>query len=118
MIAILSPLGLYGGNQKAKLPLRPNTRIHTSEGHFGNLRRHTIRQMPRDHTLRSLDAHHAIPTCVLRFTVSGLRRRTPVRPVSSTGQTGTHRSDRSDAAAPPVFGLGFVDQPRNPMIFW
>jgi hypothetical protein len=28
MAAILSPLGLYGGNRKAKLPLRTNTRIH------------------------------------------------------------------------------------------
>jgi hypothetical protein len=43
--------------------------------------------MPGDRTLRSLDASHAIPTCVLRFEVSGLRRRTPVRPVP-TGQTG------------------------------
>jgi hypothetical protein len=38
---------------------------------------------------------------VLRFEDSGLRRRTPVRPVP-TGQTGrTHRSDRSGAAAAP-----------------
>jgi hypothetical protein len=40
-----------------------------------------------------------IPTCVLRFEVSGLRCRTPVRPVLPIGQIGTHRSDRSD---PPV----------------
>jgi hypothetical protein len=33
--------------------------------------------MPDDRTLRSLDASHAIPTRVLRFEVSGLRRRTP-----------------------------------------
>jgi hypothetical protein len=51
--------------------------------------------------LRSLDASHAIPTRVLRFEDSGLRRRTPVRPVP-TGQTGqTHRSDRYGAAAAP-----------------
>jgi hypothetical protein len=49
-----------------------------------------------DRTLRSLDASHAIPTRVLRFEVSGLRRRTPVRPVLLAGRTGTHRSD------PPV----------------
>jgi hypothetical protein len=55
--------------------------------------------MPSDRTLRSLDARHAIPTHVLRFEVSGLRRRTPVRPVLLTGQTGTHRSDRFGAAA-------------------
>jgi hypothetical protein len=47
--------------------------------------------MPGDRTLRSLDASHAIPTRVLRFEVSGLRRRTPVRPVP-TGQTGQTRS--------------------------
>jgi hypothetical protein len=56
--------------------------------------------MPGDHTLRSLDASHAIPTRVLRFEVSGLRRRTPV------GQTGqTHRSDRSGATAAPSLVL-------------
>jgi hypothetical protein len=55
--------------------------------------------MPGDRTLCSLDASHVIPTRVLRFEVSGLCRRTPVRPVLLTRQTGTHRSDRSD---PPV----------------
>jgi hypothetical protein len=44
-----------------------------------------------DRNLLSLDASLAIPTLVLRFGVSGLRRRTPVRPVLLTGQTGTHR---------------------------
>jgi hypothetical protein len=52
-------------------------------------------------TLRSLDASHAILTRVLRFEVSGLRRRTPVRPVLPTGQTGTHQSDRFGTAAAP-----------------
>jgi hypothetical protein len=57
--------------------------------------------MPGDRTLRSLDASHAIPVRVLRFEDSGLRRRTPVRPVP-TDQTGkTHRSNRSGAAAAP-----------------
>jgi hypothetical protein len=46
--------------------------------------------MAGDRTLLSLDASHAIPTRVPRFEVSGLRRRTPVRPVLLTGQTGTH----------------------------
>jgi hypothetical protein len=56
--------------------------------------------------LLSLDASLAILTCVLRFEVSGLRRRTPVRPVLLTGQT--HQSDRSDAAAraSSVYSLG------------
>jgi hypothetical protein len=70
--------------------------------------------MPGDRTLRSLDASHAIATRVLRFEDSGLRRRTPVRPVRPTGQTGLallqHRLR--------FFGLGFVDQPRNPVVFW
>jgi hypothetical protein len=48
--------------------------------------------------LLSLNASLAIPTRVLHFVVSILRRRTPVRPVP-TGQT--HRSDRSGAAATP-----------------
>jgi hypothetical protein len=58
--------------------------------------------MPVNRTLLSLNTSHAIPTRVLRFEDSGLRRRTPVRPVLLTGQTGqTHRSDRSRAAAAP-----------------
>jgi hypothetical protein len=52
--------------------------------------------MPGNRNLLSLDASLAIPTRVLRFEDSGLRRRTPVRPVLLTGQTGTHRSNRSD----------------------
>jgi hypothetical protein len=76
--------------------------------------------MPGDRTLRSLDASHVIPSRVLRFEVSGLGRRTPVRPVLPTGQTGTHRSDRSALLQLRLrfFGLGFVDQPRNLVIFW
>jgi hypothetical protein len=54
--------------------------------------------MPGDRTLLSLDASHATPMRVLRFEDSGLRRRTPVRPVP-TDQT--HRSERSGAAAAP-----------------
>jgi hypothetical protein len=57
--------------------------------------------MPGDRTLLSLYASHAIPTRVLRFEDSGLRRRTSVRLVLLTGQTGNHRSDRSEAAAAP-----------------
>jgi hypothetical protein len=64
MATNLSPLGLYVGNRKMKLPLRPNTRIHVLEGHFGNRRRRTIGQMPDDRTLSSLDGSHAFPTRV------------------------------------------------------
>jgi hypothetical protein len=69
--------------------------------------------MPGDRNLLSLDASHAIPTRVLRFENSRLRRGTPVRSVP-TGQTGLklllHRLR--------FFDLGFVDQPRNPVVFW
>jgi hypothetical protein len=59
-----------------------------------NLCHRSIGRMPDDHNLLSLDASIAIPTRVLRFEDSGLRRRTPVRPVLLTGQTGqTHRCD-------------------------
>jgi hypothetical protein len=84
--------------------------------------------MPGDRTLRNLDASHAIPTRVLRFEDSGLRRRTPVK----TGAP--HRSDRYPTVKPVrptgqtglallqlrlrFFGLGFVDQPRNQVVFW
>jgi hypothetical protein len=78
MAAILSPLGLYGGNQKMKPPLKPNTRIHTREEHLGNLHHRAIGRMPDGRNLRSLNAHHVIPTCVLRFEVSRLCRRTLV----------------------------------------
>jgi hypothetical protein len=56
--------------------------------------------MPGDRTLLSLDASHAIPTCVLHFEDSGLCRRTPVRPVLLTGQTGTHPLLYGRRAAP------------------
>jgi hypothetical protein len=52
--------------------------------------------MPGDRNLLSLDASLAIPTRVLRFEDSRLRRRTPIRPVLLTSRTNTHRSDRSD----------------------
>jgi hypothetical protein len=67
---ILSALGLYGGNRKTKLPLKPNTRIHAPEGHFENSRRSTIGRMPGDRTSLSLDASLAILTCVLCFEAS------------------------------------------------
>jgi hypothetical protein len=68
--AILSPLSLYGGNRKMKLPLLHNTRIHAPEGHFRNSHCSTIRRMPGDRTSLHLDARLAIPTRVLCFEVS------------------------------------------------
>jgi hypothetical protein len=72
------------------------------KGGFGSLQAFSIGQMPSDRDLLSLDASLAIPTCVLRFEDSGLRRRTPFTPVLLTSQTGTHRSDRSDPPVRPV----------------
>jgi hypothetical protein len=56
MAAILSPLGLYGGNRNTKLPLRTNTRIHALEGHFGNLCLRSIGRIPATTNFLSLDA--------------------------------------------------------------
>jgi hypothetical protein len=70
-------------------------------GGFGSLQIFSIGRMPSDRTLLSLDASLAIPTRVLCFEDSGLRHCTSVRPVLLTGQTATHRSDRSRAAAAP-----------------
>jgi hypothetical protein len=58
--------------------------------------------MPGDRNLLSLDASLAILKRVLRFEYSGLRR-TPVRTVLLTGQTGTHRSDQSNPPVSPVW---------------
>jgi hypothetical protein len=69
--------------------------------------------MPGDRNLLSLDASLAIPTRVLRFEVSGLRRRTQVRPVP-TGSTGLELLHLRLW----FFGFGFVDQPRNLVVFW
>jgi hypothetical protein len=99
MATILSPLSIYGDNRMKKLPLLHNTRIHAPEGHFGNIRRSTIGRMPGDHTSLSLDASLAILTHVLRFEAS---RRTQIP---------------SLPAEPPVFGLGFVAQPSNLIVF-
>jgi hypothetical protein len=53
--------------------------------------------------LLSLDTSLVIQTCVLRFKVSGLHHRTPVRPVLLTGQIGTDRSGRLDSPVRPVW---------------
>jgi hypothetical protein len=70
--------------------------------------------MPGDRNLLSLDASLAIPMRVLRYEDSELRRHTPVRPVLLTGQTGLALLQLRLR----FFGLGFVDQPRNLMVFW
>jgi hypothetical protein len=81
--AILSPLCLYGGHRKTKLPLLHNSRIHAPKGHFGNSHRSTIGRKPGDRTLLHLDASLATPTGVLRFEVSQ-RTQTPYPPAESS----------------------------------
>jgi hypothetical protein len=116
MAAILSPLGLYEGNRKFKIFLLANLRYMPLEGEIGNLCHRSIGRMPGDRNMLSLNVSLAIPTCVLRFEVSGLHRRTPGRPVLLTGQTGTHWSDWSYPPVRPVwsccisvFGYSFLD---------
>jgi hypothetical protein len=75
--------------------------------------------MPSDCNLLSLDGSLAIPTRVLRFEAS--QRQRPGR------SDRPRRSDRNTWAVEPawvtaparrVFGLGFVAQPSNPVVFW
>jgi hypothetical protein len=84
------PLGLSGGNQKMKLSLRPNTRIHALKGLLGNFAIAPSNGFLETTNLLSLDANLAISTRVLHFEVFGLRHRTPAKPVLLTSQTGTH----------------------------
>jgi hypothetical protein len=102
------------------------------KGEFGSLQIFSIARMPGDRNLLSLDASFAIPTRVLRFEASqrqrpGWSNRPPGR-LDWPGQSDRpRRSDRPSwavepawVAAPPrrVFGLGFVAQPSNPIVFW
>jgi hypothetical protein len=84
------------------------------EGEIRNLCHRSIGRMPGDRNLLSLDASLAIPMRVLHFEVSRLRRRTSVSPVLLTGQTDLELLQHRLR----FFGLGFVDEPRNPVVFW
>jgi hypothetical protein len=88
--------------------------------------------MPGDRNLLSLDASLAIPTRVVRVEAS--RRQRPGRSDRPLGwldrpwrSDRPRRSDRPSwavepawVATPPrrVFGLGFVAQLSNPVVFW
>jgi hypothetical protein len=96
-------MGYKEASLKSKMALLNNLGYKPLKSDFGSVQIFSIGRMPGDRTLRSLNASHAIPTRVLRFEVSGLRRRTPVRPVLPTSQTGTHRSDWSDPPVRPVW---------------
>jgi hypothetical protein len=96
------------------MPLRPKLGYTPTKGTLGICLRNTIGRMPGDRNQLSLDTFFVIPTCVLRFEVSELRRRTPVGLALLTGQIGLELLQLRLW----FFGLGFVDQPRNPMVFW
>jgi hypothetical protein len=83
------------------------------KGEIGYLCHRSIGRMPSHRNLLSLDASLAIPTRVLRFKVSALHRCTQVRPMLLTGQTGLELQQLHLR----FFGLGFVDQPRNLVVF-
>jgi hypothetical protein len=87
----------------SKIHLLNNKGYKPLKGGFGSLQIFSIGRMPGDRTLLSLDASLSIPTRVLRFEDSGLRRQTGLELLQ-------HRLW--------FFGLGFVDQPRNPVVFW
>jgi hypothetical protein len=88
--------------------------------------------MPGDRNLLSLDASIAIPTRVLRFEASRRRRPgqsdCPPGRLDRPGQSDRPRqSDRPSWVVEPswvataprrVFGLGFVAQPSNLVVFW
>jgi hypothetical protein len=67
---ILSPLGLFRGNRKSKMPLLANQGYMPLEGEFGNFVIAPSDGCPVTANLLSLGARLAIPTRVLRFEVS------------------------------------------------
>jgi hypothetical protein len=97
------------------------------KGEFGSLQRFSPSDgCPVTATLLSLDASLAILMRVLRFEAS--RRQRPRRSDHPPGQLDRPRQSDCPSwafepawvAAPPrrVFGLGFVAQPSNPVVFW
>jgi hypothetical protein len=83
MVAILSPLSLYGDSRKTKIPLKLKLRYTPTKGTLAICLCSTIGRMPDDRPSRSLDASLAIPTRVLCFEASRCARipSTPVEPL-------------------------------------
>jgi hypothetical protein len=65
------PLGYMEAGRKTKIPLKTEIGYTLTKGTLGICLRSTIRQMPGDRTLRSLDVGLAIPTRDLRLEASG-----------------------------------------------
>jgi hypothetical protein len=70
MVAILSPLSIYGDNRKTKILLKPKVGYTPTKDTLGICLCSTIEQMLGDRPSRSLDASLAIPMCVLCFEAS------------------------------------------------
>jgi hypothetical protein len=87
MAVILSPLGLYEGNRKVKLPYYIKLRYMPLKGLLGIFIVQPSDGCPVTTNLLSLNASLEIPMCVLRFEASGRGRRTQVRSVYPTGPT-------------------------------
>jgi hypothetical protein len=99
-------MSIYGGTQKTKLPLLNNLGYKPLKGEFGSLQIFSIRRMPSDRNLLSLDASLAIPTRVLCFEAS--QRLRPGRSDRPPG-----RLDRPGGlTAPP----GRLNQPGWPLL--
>jgi hypothetical protein len=87
MAAIISLLGLYGGNRKTKLLLLHKLGYTPLKGSLRNICLSTIRRMSGDRTSLSLDVSLAVPTCSSVLKPLGALRPQP-------GQTGfTNRSN-------------------------
>jgi hypothetical protein len=108
MAAILSPHGLYGGNQSLKYPYLITRDTSHSTAVLEVFKFSPLEGCPATapclvstQTMRSgrVSFTSKIPDCVVAHRSD--QCSSPVRPVP-TGHTGqTHRLDRSDAAAPP-----------------
>jgi hypothetical protein len=116
MVVILSPLGLYRGNRKTKLPLldnydtcpsRVNLEVFVFAPSDGCLVTTNLLASTQALRSRRMSSASKSSDCVVAHRSNRYPPVRPVRPVP-TGQTRqTHRSDWSDAAAPPslVFAL-------------
>jgi hypothetical protein len=100
-------------SRKTKLPLLYKLGYTPTKGTLGKCRRNTIGWMPSDRTSLSLDASLAIPMRVLRFEASQL-------PATPNRSDRFHKPVKPILASQPrlVFGLGFVAQPHNLVVFW
>jgi hypothetical protein len=87
MAVILSPLSYMEAIERHNYPYYIKLGYTPPKGLLGNFVVAPSDGCPATANLLSLDSSLAIPTRVLCFEASGSHHHTPVRPVSSTGQT-------------------------------